>query len=278
VNKRGFTLFEVIVAIAIVMMLMSTMAETIKLAFEQKRSAEYTVANIRDIQTAGDVFVQEVGCAVIPSPLSGLANSPFAAATNTSDSGGGISGGFSSGMFSGGMNNMNNNGTATGGLYLCGPFQGDNTSLSFYCSGNEPHAAIPAGVRYIEYKLAQQPDNTMALVRGVDTNLLADPPTTVLPQEVLITNVKSIQIQYYDGTGWINSWDSMGADQNNVLPTAVKLVLTLEPLRDRAPERVITRVATILCAQKTITDYNNAAQEAENANYYETNSFEATTP
>ncbi len=251
-SRRGFTLFEIIVAIAIVVMLMGTMAETLKTAFQHKASAEYAIANVRDIQTVGDIFVQELACAVPPNPLSGAANSLTINATTAP----------SNGTYSGGINNMNDNGTGTGGLYLFGPFLGDSISLSFFTTGSEPKADVQAGVRYIEFRLSQQSNGDLALVRCVDTNLLADIPAIVLPEEVLVTGVKAVQFQYFNSIGWLDAWDSTGVDNNNTLPIAVKMILTLAPLRDGAPDRVITRVATVWCAQKTINDYNVAAQAA----------------
>jgi hypothetical protein len=58
------------------------------------------------------------------------------------------------------------------------------------------------------------------LVRRVTSNLL--PPRTIDPEDqVLCRNVTSLNLQYFDGEGWVEEWDST-ADANS-LPLAVQI-------------------------------------------------------
>ena len=129
---------------AIVTILLSTMATTISVAFKQKRAAEEAVASVRDTQTVGDIFVADVACAVPPNPQSASADSiayqvdaTQIAAADASTNGADIAS-------SGGITGLgNSSGITSGAYYLFGPFIGDNVSLTFYTTGPEPKAAIP---------------------------------------------------------------------------------------------------------------------------------------
>ena len=120
-------------------------------------------------------------------------------------------------------------------------------------------------MRYVEYVLVAQPDNSLALVRRVDTNLLSDQVGTDMAEEILVTGVTSVAYQYYDGMNWLNAWDSTDASTNNTLPAAVKMVLELEPAHPGGSVREIERVATVWCAQKTLNDSNNAVAASQAA-------------
>lgn len=254
-RKRGFTLFEVLVSLAVMVILVGTIASTLKIAFGVKRAAEEAVISVRDIQTAGDIFSDEVSDAIPPNPLSA---SPDSLMQQNASLDAQAADPLNAGTMSGGITGANLNGTSGGGLYLFGPFKGDSVTLAFYSSGSEPNTLNQAGVHYAEYSVAMQNDGHLALIRKADSNLLADNALTNLAEEALVTNVVAVQFQYYDGTGWADVWDSTSSNANNQLPFAVKMVLTLEPTHVGGPQRVITRVATIWCAQKTVNDYTAA--------------------
>jgi len=268
-NRRAFTLFEVLIAMSIVAILLSTMATTISVAFKQKRAAEEAVDAVRDIQTVGDIFVEDVACAVPPNPQSASADSIAyqVDATQQAAELAAVDPTAANIVASGGINGMtNSSGISSGTYYLFGPFNGDSSSLTFYTTGPEPKAAIQGDVRYVEYALSSQSDGRLALVRRVDTNLLSDQVGTDMAEEVLVTGVISVAYQYYDGNNWMDSWDSTDPSINNTLPVAVKMVLQLQPSHAGGDVRVITRIATVWCAQKTMLDSNNsvaASQAAE---------------
>jgi len=238
--RRAFTLFEVLIALAIVVVLVGVMSSTISVAFKQKRSAEEAIDAVRDIQIVGDIWVQELECAVPPNLNSNV--DPTAAQFNNANAA------AASGTLSSGSGN-----TPT---YLFGPFLGSSQSISFYASGPEPKAPIQSDSRYVSFDLEVQPDNTMALVRHVEPNLLTDADPSTFPSgldpEIMISNVQSVQFQYFDGNQWTTDWDSTQPNNSlqlsNILPYAVSIELTLNPQHDGAQPRVIKRFATIWCA------------------------------
>jgi hypothetical protein len=77
------------------------------------------------------------------------------------------------------------------------------------------------------------------LIRGVTRNLLAT--LTVTPdEEMLLSNVKNLEIECYDGSQWRNTWDTTESDTN--LPVAVRFrieqashIPNLEPLELLVP-------------------------------------------
>lgn len=232
-HRRGFTLFEVVLAVSIVVMLTAVMAETLSVSFNLKRAAERQVDAVRDTQSVGDVWAIDIANTVIPSP-----NSTVTATNGTT--------GTTSGTTSSTTATPTANTPNGLPLYLFGPFKGDAQNLSFYTTGDDPHAAVNSGVLYVEYGLESQPDGSTALVRRTATNLLADNPETP-KSEPLVSHVQDLSFQYNDGTNTISdSWDS--TVMTNALPYSVQMTLTLQPARQGDPPRVITRYASLVMA------------------------------
>jgi prepilin-type N-terminal cleavage/methylation domain-containing protein len=269
-TRRAFTLIEVLLALTVVVILISTMATTVNVAWQSKRVAEFAIDSVRSTQAVGDTWVKDVANAVPPNPLSANPESmaylvaATAAAAESADSSTTDTTGQTI-VASGGIEGMNaTSGITSGSYFLFGPFKGTNSSMNFYTTGPEPKAAIEGDVRYLEYLLVIQPDNSLALVRRVDTNLLGMNAAAQLPEEIIVTGVKAIKFTYYDGTNWSDAWDSTDTNTNNALPYAVAMELTIGPVREGGADRLITRYATIWCAGKSVNDsnYANAASEA----------------
>ena len=253
-RRSGFTLFEVQVAMTIVVILVGVMSSVITVAFKEKNAAEAAIEAVRDTYAAGDLLVSELSNAASPTPSTQTAIGGIEADTST----------LGLGQFTGG-----NNGTA-GGLgaistnttpSLYGAFYGEPSSVSFYTTGSEPKAAVKGDARWIRYSLAPAKDGVQALVRDVDTNLLTDTLVADLPREVLITHVRTITFQYYDGTQWLDTWDS--TMYSDTLPYAVSIELTLDPSRTGGEERVIKRFASLWCAAPPATVPDSGLGELE---------------
>lgn len=110
----------------------------------------------------------------------------------------------------------------------------DSDTLSFVTNSALLPTSEPLGdLRRVELVISDVDDDETIhggrLVRSVITNLLATTEQTADTQ-VLIDRVVALNIRYYNGTDWVDSWDS-GAEGNQ-LPTSIDLTLSLLP-RDR---------------------------------------------
>lgn len=128
---------------------------------------------------------------------------------------------------------------------LAGPFYGDTSSVSFYCSGGERRGDIPTDIKLVEFTVTEGANGAgNALVRNVTTNTLAAvQPDPV--QEIICRDVLSFTLSYSDGSAWYETWDSI--EHGDALPYAV--VLTIEQaVPDRPDEtRTIERKVLLPC-------------------------------
>jgi len=133
----------------------------------------------------------------------------------------------------------------------------DSDTLSYVTDSTMLPTGQPIGdLRRVDLAVTKVDDDVTLsggrLVRTVTVNLLATTEQTGTSQ-VLADRVVGLNIRYFDGTDWVDTWDS-GA-QNNRLPAAVEVTLTMLPrnasLRDEGvDDRLITahRVFNLLMA------------------------------
>jgi prepilin-type N-terminal cleavage/methylation domain-containing protein len=238
-RNRGFTLLEVLLAVGIVVLVTAVMAETLRVNFGLKKAAENAIDSIRDMNSVGDIWVNDVRNCVPPNPNSSVDPNSI----NNTTTGSTSSTGTTTGTVSMGGTN-----------FIFGAFYGDNTTLDIYSTGTDKTALVQCGVRYVAYSLAPQPDGTLALVRQIETNLLSDTDPTQFPSgslpEVLVSNVLSVKFSYYDGTTWNDTWDS--TQLSNSIPYSVEMELTLTGAHPGDPQRVIRRFASVSCAAPVV--------------------------
>jgi hypothetical protein len=109
----------------------------------------------------------------------------------------------------------------------------DADSLEFYTThvyvdatqwdGRTTNTPLVGGIGKVALLLeedSEKKDGTYLLLRQVTTDLLA--PKQMEPEEqVLCRNVVSLNLRYFDGSNWLDEWDST-ADANS-LPLAVEV-------------------------------------------------------
>jgi hypothetical protein len=81
------------------------------------------------------------------------------------------------------------------------------------------------------------------LVRRVSTNLLS--PKVIDPNEqVLCRNVVSLNLRYFDGTSWVDEWDS--TEDANSLPRAVEIdIQVIDDTRNKSTKNIVTGAAEL---------------------------------
>jgi type II secretory pathway pseudopilin PulG len=85
-----------------------------------------------------------------------------------------------------------------------------------------------ADVQMVTYELRDSANNPNAgrdLVRSVTRNLLSTAVTPDFTEQLLLSNVRDVQVYCYDGSSWLPSWDSTLGDTN--LPVAVRISIQM---------------------------------------------------
>lgn len=129
--------------------------------------------------------------------------------------------------------------TGGNGTPLAGPLQttafsssaqdpaGERVSPDFYTNSGKVDGWNPfSEVQMVAYFLAPSTDGSRSksLVRAVTRNLLPVQDTTAPEEQMLLTGVAAVTVEFYDGTDWIAEWDST---VTSTLPTAIKFRLVM---------------------------------------------------
>ncbi len=200
-SRSAFTLLELLVAMSLMVVVSSCLYSALYTGFRAYRSAQAAVDPTAAAINVIELIKQDIGGVLPP--------------------GGTLAGAFV--------------GTDSGGLKGV-----DADSLEFYTThvyvadarldGRTTTATatpLVGGIGKVGLLLeedSEKKDGTYLLLRQVTTDLLA--PKQMDPEEqVLCRNVVSLNFRYFDGTGWVDSWDST-ADANS-LPLAVEVDLQI---------------------------------------------------
>jgi hypothetical protein len=174
------------------------------------------------------------------------------------------------------------------GSHLAGSFIGtdsggvkgvDADSLEFYTThvyvddaqldGLTADTPLVGGIGKVNLLLeedSETKDGTYLLLRQVTTNLLA-PQVAEVDEQVLCRNVASLNFRYYDGTGWLDEWDST-ADANS-LPLAVEIDVEIAQHDKRSKEiqkrRLVQSFALPCQTETTETEETSATSSSATA-------------
>ena len=242
-SGAGFTFLELLVAMTLMVIISAGLYTSLYTGFKAKESSERNVSPLIPLQAAMDMFSQDVRGAVEP---------------NTT-----LAGHFE------GVNDRDGRSQAT-------------DTLTFYSSHHQINgdtSRITCGVGLIELVLVEDKEaDTYNLVRYVTDNLLTE-ETTESVAEILCRGVRSMNLRYFDGTGWDDAWHS--EDHLDGLPLAVEMTLELEPSQavleeikttsrydrdylDAIPK--LTQVITIPCSvPEEVLEADQAEAEPQNA-------------
>ena len=237
--RRGFTLLELLIALAMAAALMLPLYQTLRTAYKAKASAEAAMIPSRTSELAMEFLRMDIESALPPAP-----NSPGYATDSTSTTATVAPAASTS---------------STTPVSLAGSFIGldsqddrghNGDDLTFYTTSDGPeHVAGDGEIKMVELTILVPPGTgDHVLVRRVTRNLLA--PQAVVPDdEVICRHVASFNLRYYDGTDWQDSWDS--TRQTNELPVAVEVTLELDPPADaprNQPGKKFIRYFPVVCS------------------------------
>ncbi len=188
-NRPAFTLLELLVAMTLVVIVALTLAASLRIGFTARSSSEKLLEAGRSSELVMEFLRNDLQCALPPR-----------------------------GVFAGafvGTDNRDNRGN-------------DADDLIFYSTAPSPlHPQGGNGeIKQIELT-SYQPANSAdhVLVRRSLNNLLA-PQQEQPDEEVLCRHVSGFGVRYYDGTDWLDNWDS--TQQSDSVPMAVEVTLALE--------------------------------------------------
>jgi prepilin-type N-terminal cleavage/methylation domain-containing protein len=209
---RGFTMIELIVALAMVAVIAASLSSTLWTAYHTARSAEAAAVPTDRAEAALDILAGDLQNALEPQiqPASSLVGCPTVAS--------------------------NEEATAFLGTEEQDSRGHPDDDVVFFTTAESPvHVYANGEVKCVEYKVIQPlRSSDFVLVRRVTRNLLpinGQNPAT--DEEVVCTGVDSFSVQYsYDGVTFNpttltpDSWDA--SQEDNTIPAAVKVTLVLD--------------------------------------------------
>lgn len=209
-GTTGFTLLELIVAMGLMVVVSAALYASLSAAFRGRRVAEDTVEPVRKASGALSLMADKIETACAPT-------------------------GILAGTFIG------TNGTGDDGEA--------SDVLSFYSMARASANQTPASpIVQIEFALVEpeeKAEDGWLLVRRTVSNLLAPEAQTPV-EEVLCRNVRSFDLIYFDGTDWLDGWDSTSAE--DALPLAVKATLEFQDARGKT--LVYSEVIDVPCGSR----------------------------
>ena len=215
-KPRAFTLLEMLVALSLMAVLAGALYGSLHIGFRAQRSATAAIDPVRTASLALEMVRKDLGSALPPTGI--LAGTFFAEDSADESSG------------------------------------ANADTLTWYASTGALGEGRCDIVR-LELAVASLGETgERALVRRVTSNLLA-PKEQEPAEEVLCRRVAALNLRYFDGSAWLDTWDSTVTD--NALPMAVEVTLAVN--RGLAGEKgvepyVLTRVFAIPCGQTVADD------------------------
>jgi type II secretion system protein J len=185
---RAFTLIELLIAMTMMSIIAVSLYTSMSIGFKARERAERVVEKGRAAEIAIELIKGMVGSALIPN---GVLAGEFKGTNETDEKG----------------------------------YEAD--TLSFYTAAYTPEEGeLACDIEKIEIGTDVRENTSERIIyRKTTTNLLSS-KTLDPAEEVLCGGVRSLTLQYYNGTDWVDSWDS--TENSNALPKAVEVTIVLE--------------------------------------------------
>ncbi len=220
-SRRGFTLMELLLATAIGSVVLLVIQTTFFGALRLHRTTHARLDESRMVERTLSIIRRDLAGLMLPG-----------------------------GVLSGELQTTNFSSMTSG-------TQGDRVTPDLFTSSGRIDGWTPfAEVQSVAYYLstATGASEGRDLIRVVTRNLL--PVQETVPEEtVLLGNVASAEIWFFDGSGWVEAWDSFSTA---TLPKALKFSLSLAP-RERneaapAPIEIVVPVTATTTTSQTQTE------------------------
>ena len=188
---RGFTLLELLVAVAMVAVIALALSACLHIAFSATDRAHAAIQPSHDAELAMEFLRNDFQNACIPSPPFLGSYVPFQ-----------------------GVNQMGSHG-------------GEADDVLFFSTADaRDHTVANGEIKLIELTTEVAAGSTdTVLVRRVTRNLLSPNSSPTVDEEILCRGVAGFSVNYFDGSSWYNSWGT--TDSATPTPVAVQVTLTL---------------------------------------------------
>ncbi|NBO93018.1 MAG: prepilin-type N-terminal cleavage/methylation domain-containing protein [Planctomycetia bacterium] len=257
-RRAAYTLIEVLLALAIAAILLGALYSALSLQIRGMNSGRELIeqsAIVRSLFNRMGIDITASINLVDPARFRNLAAAAEAAAgttttTASSSTGGTSTGGTSTGGTStGGTSTGSSSSTTTDSTTTTDPtvptgnviplgVMGDSTSLHLFASKLPTDALkgqLTCDIQRISYWIGQKGGLCRAEMKVVLSQdaLNPTPPLDDNPNYNIAPEVVSAEFQYFDGSGWQDSWDSslLGSDEVTPIgpPRAIAITLTVVP-------------------------------------------------
>lgn len=255
---RGFTLLEVIVALAIVGMIAVGLFASLSVAFKARQMATRNLSNIRQARIAMEMIGRDLQTALPPT---GILAGAFMATPNDA--------GFE-------LDSLDFFNTSAPGPLAMGAADVQRVALlvmsadeaSQQPAESEADVIDPrnTGTR-LEPLTSSSTSGGQVLVRRVTRRLMAQ-VTPEPSNQIVVRNVRTFRVRLYDGSTWLDTWDSTTLD--NMLPYAVEVTLEIDPIEEdptrfssTAPMTLVRIFPILAASEPTGTSAGQVASAAQ---------------
>jgi len=102
----------------------------------------------------------------------------------------------------------------------------DSDTLSFFTDGYDPdEEELASNVINVQYALETDQIRKQVILQRWTTKNLLSPNAIEGTPEVICRGLAGFDVEYFDGTSWLESWDS--TENENLLPRGVRVTLTI---------------------------------------------------
>jgi len=213
---RGFTLLELLVAIALMTLISGSLYASLYVGFKAYHSGTDAVGPARTAALALELLRQDFDAALPPT---GILAQAF-------------------------------EGTAGAGA------NGSASLEFYSAAHSPKEGETACDIRKVDLSVETPDGETQpVLMRRITTNLLAS-GVAVVREQVLCRRVKLFGLRYFDGTAWQDTWDSAGQGDILPLAVEVTLEFALEAERADGPGRTyrLAHVYGIPCGRAVTAD------------------------
>lgn len=186
-RPTGFTLLELLIAIALMDVIALTLYSSMYIGFRAKKNSQTILRPHQTVTPVFEIMREDFASILVPDGI------------------------------------------------LAGVFEGSNVpwedgqdadTLSVYTAGYFPSdAEIASNVIKVQYALDHDRIREQIVLKRYTTKNLLSPGTVEPTEEIICRGLSGFDVKYYDGTAWLDEWDSATNDAQ--LPLGVQVTLTM---------------------------------------------------